>query len=397
MNRSRLTTAFALVVSTSASGASSPTAPLEQALAARHIHPAELQAEARLAEARQQLARSSGLLLGGATISLATGPRRTGGPSGDESSTDVAAGIDLPLLFARDEQRALAAAIDAATSPMRSAARATAELELELAYLAAWRDGAEAAFRDRELGLVDEWLAATRRRVEAGADPPYEATVAAGERQRVAVERDVARARSAESRLALAALCNLPAGELSLVAPADSDADAIPGSVAGGARRLAVERAAELEIAGAALATAAESARWSLASQLAREGDEEIARLGLAYRIAPRGQRRSAAEELAAATRAIRRRAELESASVDERFAAARSLLAGSRASVDEADLSHAFEALATRVAEGKERPGAVLAQRRALVDAQIALLESRHARAAAAAELRALTSRVQP
>lgn len=373
--------------------AASPPLALAELAAARKPHPAELEAEARLASALRRLAGSRGVLLGGATFSAAAGPRR--GEGGD-ASTDVALGLDLPLLFAREEQRALAAAIEAAAPVLRSAARATAELELELAYLDAWRDAEVAALRETELGIVAAWLAAVERRVEAGAEAPYEAVAVAGEVARATLERDAARAVAIASRAALAAAIEIPLEGRTLAGPDDAWLALAPAG-GEGALGLALRLDAELAAAEARLDAASGVARWSVATELAREGEEEVARLGLAYRIAPRGERPRAEGETAATAAALERRATLARAALDARAAAAGSRLADSPPSLGPESIDRALAALGARIVEGKERPSAVLPQRRALVDAEAAWIEGRSARAAARAELAALSRGVEP
>lgn len=373
--------------------AESPPLALADLAAARKRHPAELEAEARIATSLRRLAGSQGVLLGGATLSAAAGPRR--GEGGD-ASTDVALGLDLPLLFAREEQRALAAAIEAAAPVLRSAARATAELELELAYLDAWRDAELAALRETELGIVFAWLAAVERRVEAGAEAPYEAVAVAGEVTRATLERDAARAAAIASHASLAARVELPLEGRALAGPGAAP-PAPPPAEGDGALRLAIRLGAELVAAEARLEAASGVARWSLATELAREGEEEVARLGLAYRIAPRGERPRAEAESAATAAALERRSSVERAALEARAAAAASRLAAPASSFGSETVARALAALEARIVEGKERPSAVLPQRRALVDAEVAAIEGRHARAAARAELVSLTRGVEP
>jgi len=386
--------AFAILLGAASGALVSAELTVDQAVAARLPHPTELEAAQRLAAAARRLAGASGPLLGGATLSAAAGPRRSDDAA---SSTDVAIGVDLPLLLAGEEQRALAAAIESAAPALTQAARAGAELEVELAYLAAWRDAEELLLRDRELALLADWLAATRLRVAAGAEAPFRVTVALGEVERVAGQREEARDHALASRLALAALTRLPAGEVRLAAPLAGDADLSGAAHETGVLRRAIELGTRLELAAAALDSKADTARWALTSELASEGEEEVARLGISYRIAPRRERRTVADERLAAAEAQRRRAALEIAALDARAVTARRTLAAGAAALSEEEIEHAFRALHALVAEGKERPTDVLAERRTLVDARLSLLDRRHARAAASAELRTLSRRLEP
>jgi hypothetical protein len=331
--------------------------------------------------------------LGGATLSAAAGPRRGGG---SDSSTDVALGLDLPLLFARDEQHGLATAIDAAAPVLRAAARATAQLDLELAFLDAWRDGELVALRERQLESVAAWLAATERRVAAGAEAPYEAIAVAGELARATLERDAARATAIASRALLAERVEIPIAGRPLAGP--DDAGQAPTAPAGEAALfLALRLEPALAAAEARLEAASGSARWSVASEVAREGEEEVARLGVAYRIAPRGERPRVEEEAAATIAALERRARLARSELEARAAAAASRLAAPAPSLLPEEVARALAALEARIVEGEERPANVLPQRRALLDAEAARIEATRARAAARAELHSLSRGIEP
>ena len=165
--------------------AEAPPLTLERLRELRLPHVGELEAEARLVEAEWALAGSSGLLREGVMLAVLAGPRR--GDAG-ASATDVALGLDVPILRARAEQRAVAEALATAAPVLRAAARVDAEREVALAALDAWLAQEETALREEEAGTVDAWLAAVRQRVEARADPPYEATLIAGERKQTALE-----------------------------------------------------------------------------------------------------------------------------------------------------------------------------------------------------------------
>jgi outer membrane protein TolC len=400
-----------------AAGASGrPTLTLEQVLAHRLPQPGELETAARLATATRQLAAGSGLLPRDATLSVVAGPR-SGGESG--GSSDLALGIDVPLPAAGAERRALAASLERAAPVLTQASRVEAELAVELAFLDAWRDAEALALREQELTLVETWLAAVRHQVAAGVEPPFRLTVATGERERVTAAREAAAARALASRLALGRLSPLPDGELRLTPPAAA-AGALGASPAGNPRAgLAddvasgstppgdraetnlLQRAsalrAELEGALAALAARMDRSRFALTGELAREGDEEVARVGLAYRLAPSREHHDLARELAATQETLDRRAALEAAAYAARAAAARHTLAAAPPDLDEAQIERALAAVAALVTEGKVRPTEVLAERRTLLDARLTLLDRRHARAVAAAELGALTRRFTP
>ena len=388
MQRSTLLAgALALVAMPASIGAEVGTAPvaLAELAAARRPHPAELEVEERLAAARRTLARSSGPVLGGPQLSVAAGPRRL---EGGETRSDLVVGLELPIFAARAEQRALAEALAAAEPLLRAAASREAELALAAAYAETWRLDALAALRSEDLALAERWLATARRRVEEGADPAYEATLIAGERDRAALELERTRAGVAAAHEALSALVPLPAGELVLSPPTETRVCS-PGAGSSELERAARARA-ELATAEVELATRAEMARWALASDLAREGDAEVARLGLAYRFAPRGERAALDEQRAAATAAGQRAAELDLARLAARREAARSRLAASARFGGDEELAAGIAALEARLAEGRSRPSEVLPLRRQLLAAREAAIDARAERAVAAAELAA-------
>jgi hypothetical protein len=388
-----------LGVATLAAARAAAEAPwtLERLGALRRPHPAELEAEARLADAERALAGSAGLVREGVTVAVLAGPRR--GDAGS-ASTDAALDLEVPILVARAEQRGLAAALATAAPVLRAAARAEAERAVALAALDAWRAREEEALREEEAATVEAWLAAARRRVEAGADPPYEATLIAGERDRVALELAAARE---DARLAwgrLAALVDVPAEPGPLAAPS-----AVEGTVgaeldarfaAGALVRATVERAA-LARALAALEAAGERARWGLAGEAAREADEDVVRVGLTYRVPPR-RKGAAIAALRAAREASAARAEaLERADLRARLDAAGARLDAPPPGLAAPELAAATAALGARLTEGKDRPSTILPLRRQLLEARRAALAARHARLRAGVELRALTRGVEP
>lgn len=391
MLRSRvLASALALAWMPASARADEPKVPIDLAdlAAVRRPHPAELEVEARLAAARRALARSAGPLLGGPQLSLAAGPRRL---EDGETRADVALGVELQIYAARPEQRALAEALEAAEPVLRAAAVDDAEFALRAAYVEVWRLDELAALRAEDLALVERWLAATRRRVEEGADPAYEAALVAGERDRARLEVERTRAEIAAAREALSALAPVPEGELLLARPRAPES--CPHSTGSSRRELAARARAALTIAEVGLASRAENARWAVASDLAREGDEEVARLGLAYRFAPRGEKAALGELRAAAIAAELRAAELELARLAARREAARSRLAPSVPASAEEELAAGVAALEARLAEGRSRPSETLPLRRQLLAAREAAIVTHAERTLAAAELAALCS----
>jgi hypothetical protein len=361
-----------------------------EAVARRRPHPEEIELERFLAAGQRAAAGARGLAAEGPTTSVEAGPRDV--PEGRD--TDLALGIELPLLAARSERQALAEMLPDAAGAMRAAARTVADAELAEAFIAAWLAQAIAELRQQDMAAVDSWLAAARRRAEAGADPPYEPTLVSGERDRAIVELIEARREVELTWGGLKALSDVP------LRPEPLDPAGLPGKerpegtpppAAAADVRAGLEARRRLSEALARAAAASSSSRWALAGTVAREGDERLAHLGVAYRLPLRGERSAIAAEQAAAEAQGSRDAELRLTAIEARLAAAEGTLASTGPMLDSADLDRAQAALAVRVEEGKERPSEVLPLRRQLLEARVAALRARAARLAAEAQLHLL------
>ncbi len=356
--------------------------------AARRPHLLEIEAQTFLAEAAQAAAGGGGWLLEGPTASVLTGGRR---PDGGDASFDLGVAVDVPLHAARHRRVDLATAIDESSDDLRGSQRAIALADLAAAYAGAWLTQAEAELRALDLSITEEWLEATRRRVDAGADPPYEAILVGGERDRALLEL-VAAGREVELAWGeLTQLAELPAEwrplELSTLPEATDVGDAV--AVTGAAALAGIDARRNLEILLARERSSAASSRWALAGDAAREGEEEnIAHVGVAYRFARQGEKAAVANAQTAAEAAAESRAASDRAALRARLTAARAALASGALTLDEDDLRAARAALESRLAEGKERASAVLPLRRQLLDAALAAAAARAARAQARAEL---------
>jgi hypothetical protein len=358
-----------------------------EAAARRRPHPEEVELERLVAEAQRAAAGGHGRAAEGPTTSVEAGPRDV--PEGWES--DLAVGIELPLLAARSERQALAQMLPDVSDAMSSAARAVADAELAEAFVAAWLAHAVAELRQQDVAAVDSWLAASRRRAQAGADPPYEPTLVAGERDRAVVELIEARREVELAWGELQARSGVPLRPepLDLAGlPGTERLEATPPPAAAARVREGIEARRRLAVALARALAASSSSRWGLAGTVAREGDERLAHLGVAYRLPLRGERAAIASEQAAAEAQASRDAELRLTATEARLAAARAALAPAGPLLDPSDVDRALAALAVRVEEGKERPSEVLPLRRQLLEARVAALRARAARLAAGAQL---------
>jgi hypothetical protein len=371
-------------------GASRAQDPLgfEEALARRRATAGEAEVAALLAEARRAAAGGSSLAAEGPSLSVTGGPRR--GDSG-ATAADVGVEVELPLLAARGTRAELAREIETAGADALAGARALAAAELAVSFVDAWLAQEAVAVREDDLAATEEWLAVARRRLEAGADPPYEPVLVAGERDRALVELVAARreAELAWGELAARSEVGAEARRLSLsglpAAAPPPDSSAPPALTGIAARR-------RLAVALALARRAASDSRWAVASEIGAEGDERLVHFGVAYRFPLPGERAAIATELAAAEEGAARAAEADAAAVRARITAARSTLAAAGPALGPEHLEQARRALAARVAEGKQRPSEVLPLRRQLLEARLASLAAEALRARAAAELAFLT-----
>lgn len=384
--------AAALVAAPLAASPLDLTAVLERA----RPSPAALAVERELAEARRDLARSAGILLEGPAVSAEAGPRRT--PGGDDG--DLALGVDLPLAGDSAERRAALEAWKRAARERTAAATLESRLAVELAYLEAWEAAAALALVGREIATLERWRAVVEARVDAGA-------AAAFERVLVDAELESARLESAEARArALAAWSTLDAVAAVGATPLPLDEPVAPAiqPEANGAEEPLLVRAArsrlELERARIALEAAREASRWSLGGSLAREGDEEVARLGVGYRLPLGGEGEAIRQVRAERERESARAAELAEAELAARRAAALErwrALATATPAESSFGIDEAAAALEARLAAGKDRPTEALLVRRELVRARATRLAARAARLRAGFELAALTTETLP
>jgi len=353
-----------------------------EVLARRLPSPEEVEVERLLAEAQRISAGARGFAAEGPTTSIEGGPR----DGKDGSAGDLSLQIEMPLQGARGERRALGEMLPTAGTEARMSARAAADAELADAFVAAWLADTVAQVREQDLAAVEAWLDAARR-----ADPPYEPTLVAGERDRALVELIEARREVELAWGELRARAEVPPR------PEPVALDALPGhattpdittSPLADVMRAGIEARRDLAIAVARAQTALASSRWGLAGEVAAEGDERLAHVGVAYRLPLRGERTAIAAEQSAAETAANREAERRLVEVEAQVSAATATLGWAGQMLDTSALDAAQAALTARLEEGKERPSEILPLRRQLLEARIAALRSRAARTAAAAKL---------
>ena len=365
--------------------AASPQAiTFSEALAGRRPSADELDARLLLAEARRAAAGAGSRAAEAPSVSALAGPRRNEDGS---SAADVSIGFELPLLSGRGARDELARQVDLLTQPLARGTAAVAAADLASAFVEVWLAQAGAEVRAEDLAAAEAWLAATQRRVEAGADPPYETPLVAGERDRALVELVAAR-RDVE----------LAWGDLAALAdvgptPRAVTLDGLPGrpesdATSGASAATSIDARENLALALQRASGSTARSRWALQSEVASEGDERLAHVGLAYRLPLRGERSAIEQEQSAAEERAKRDAERARVALRARLAAAQTALDASPVALVPQDLERAQTALSARLAEGKERASEILPLRRQLLEARLAGLAARAARARAAAEI---------
>ncbi len=364
---------------------------LDAVLGAARTSPEQLAVERELADAARELTLSRGLLLGGPSLGFAAGPRR--GPEGDD--TDLAFDVDLPLAADRAPWRAAVEALRAAERSLPAAAAVEASLALHLSYVDAWEAGEARRLAERAVEAASDWLTAVEARVAEGADAAYESTLVAAELADSLLVLAAAREREQVAWNALRARAAVPAEPLPLPTPAARERSVDSPTRGQGALARAVELRGELDGALLALESARAASRWALVGALAREGEEEVARLGLGYRLPLAGETRARATALESALVERARRTEIELASLAGRLAGARARLATleSRPGLSTDEVGRALGALDARLAAGRERPSSMLPLRRQLLGALTSELEHRAARLRSGYEIDALTT----
>lgn len=356
-----------------------------------------LQAEALIAGQARDLAASRGLLREGPTLSAAAGPR-----TGERRSTDRSLELELPLFLRPGLRRDASRAFEAASPLLRAGARLEARRRLRQAYLDAWMEAETLALRRADLSTLEVWHRAAKARVEAGADPAFQASLVAGERLRAQEELEEALRRRVEAWGRLRLQVDLPETIQGLRDPGAPVLPAAEGAEAafrGGVLWRLLEACGVLERGRLRLEEAQALSRWSLRGEHAREGEESVTRLGLAVRLPRPGETRLARQAREAQERVVAQATQAEALELEARFQSLQSRLEALRAqplSVD-ADLDGALKAVDLRLQEGRERPSEALPIRRQLLEARMAQVRRAHAVHSLLAELEILTAGALP
>lgn len=370
---------------------------LESVVAAAKPSAERLAAESFLTAAARELSLSRGILREGVAMSAEAGPRRS--PEGDDS--DFAVGLELPLAGDRAERDAALDLFAEAERVLPAAAELEAGLALRLAYVDAWEATEGLELTGRQAAFAESWLEIVQARVAAGAEAPYESALVVAEVALAHFARAEARERVqiAWSELQARAAVRPEPTRLGapLGAPPGRNAEAVESA---GARRLpafTLTRASELRSALTqalvSLDAARGASRWSLLATAAQEGEEDVARLGLGYRLPLAGQNAARATARDAALAEEKRGAELERVNLEGRLRSAevRGAALAERATVSPQVIDEALAALEARVTAGRDRPSAVLPLRRQLVGALLTELAARAAQARAVFQIQTL------
>jgi hypothetical protein len=137
--------------------------------------------------------------------------------------------------------------------------------------------------------------------------------------------------------------------------------------------------------------------RWSLRGSYAKEGEDRIAKVGMAYRFVRPGESQAIRRETNAGLATLQQELQIALAELDGRFQSALDRLQILGSMPPSRSFQSAIQAVGLRLQSGKERPSEALPIRRQLLEAEVAELRRQHAQHLLQAELQALTEGVTP
>lgn len=382
-----------------AARASAVSAPLDlgsvKAAAFEDAGVARLRAD--LAERRRQLAAAGSFTREGPLVGVEAGPRRL---ENDGTKADLSVEADVPIRLRGGARAAAAVRLDEAAPVLLAAADAEAARRLAEAYADAWLAASRVEALAGQRTLLEGWRDAARKRVEAGADAPFQAALVEADLLRSRGELDRARREAAEAWGALRALADLPEAPQELASPA---IPAWPGANEAKARfeagvaRASVDARLALDLAFGSLESSDRLERWSLLGSVAKEGADSVARAGLAYRFPLQGERTAGDEASKFFQLARRREADAERRLLEARLAGALERAREFGALPDGRAFEEALAAVNLRVLEGKDSPSDAVLSRRQLLDGRLGALERLRDASLLSAELDALTKGMTP
>lgn len=377
--------------------AQAPPLSYDDLLQRARTSPEQLRTEALLAERHRALNVTRGLLREGPALGLSAGPRtRPGAPA----TTDQAFDLDLPLFLSPGLRAELETSLGKADPLLSAAARIEARFRLRQAYLDAWLAEELLRLREADLVTVEAWLRAARARLEAGADPAFQATLVEGEALRAQAELDEARRLRLNAWSAIRVLADLPPGPLSLAAPGEATlppGEGLQARFEAGTLRRALQERQDLETRTLRHQEALATSRWSLRGSYGKEGEDRIGKVGLAYRFPRPGERQAIRRDTEATLQATRQELETALLGLDARFQAALARRQTATPPLPFAGFDASLRAVSLRLEEGRERPSEALPIRRQLLEAKAASFRRLHAAHLLNAELQALTEGMTP
>ena len=357
----------------------------------------QLRLDSWLAERNRERAGSTGFLREGPTLGLTAGPRRSTGPS---ATTDQSADVDLPLFLSPGIRNSLIRTLDQADPLLREAARGESLLRLRQAYLDTWLEQQVMHLREQDLRTVEVWLNAAKIRLEAGADPAFQVALVEGEILKAQMELAESRRRTSMAWFSLRSQTDLPDQPAPLADPGPAPVQDLSGLASRyqtALLRRALTARLEVERENLRHREALGLSRWSLRGSFAKEGEDRIAKVGMAYRFSRPGESQTVRRETEAGLATLQRELQIALAELDGRFQSALDRLQILSSMPPSRSFQSAIQAVGLRLQSGKERPSDALPIRRQLLEAEVAALRRQHAQHLLQAELQALTEGVTP
>jgi outer membrane protein TolC len=357
----------------------------------------QLRLESWLAERNRELAGSAGFLREGPSLGLTAGPRRSKGLPG---TTDQSVDVDLPLFLSSGTRNNLIRTLDQADPLLRKAARRESLLRLRQTYLDTWLEQQVGHLREQDLQTVEVWLKAAKARLEAGADPAFQVALVEGEILKAQMELADSRRRVSMAWSSLHSQADLPDQPVPLADPgpvSEEDLSGLSSRYQTAPLRRALTARLEVERENLRHREALGLSRWSLRGSYGKEGEDRIAKVGMAYRLSRPGESRAIRRETEAGLASLQREHQIALAELDGRFQSALDRLQMLGSMPPSRSFQAAIQAVGLRLQSGKERPSDALPIRRQLLEAEVAGFRRLHAQHLLQAELQALTEGVTP
>jgi outer membrane protein TolC len=308
--------------------------------------------------------------------------------------------VDLPLFLSPGTRNTLIRTLDQADPVLRDAARRESLLHLRQAYLDAWLEQQVMLLREQDLRTVEVWLNAAKVRLESGADPAFQVALVEGEILKAQMEWSDSRRRTSMTWISLHSQTDLPGQPVPLAEPGPlpgQDLSSLSSRYRAAPLRRALTARLEVERENLRHREALGLSRWSLRGSYAKEGEDRIAKVGMAYRFVRPGESQAIRRETNAGLATLQQELQIALAELDGRFQSALDRLQILGSMPPSRSFQSAIQAVGLRLQSGKERPSEALPIRRQLLEAEVAELRRQHAQHLLQAELQALTEGVTP